>query len=228
MFYIPETDNFNKYPFRLKVLFYLNMFLQRLLSPNCFFKKNTKIFCIGLSKTGTTSLTRALEILGIRASHYYYPLRMIKEKNRKIFVDLSKVFGAFDAFVDTPVARIYKMLYETFPEAKFILTVRDEESWFESFERHCISRSFIPSKTEIQLHRDLYGPIEPDRKTNIARYKYHNREVMEFFNKKGGNLLVMNIIKGDGWEKLCPFLSKKDLGVPFPKMNVSHVKKTSW
>jgi hypothetical protein len=32
-------------------------------------------------------------------------------------------------------------------------------------------------------------------------------------------LLVMNIIEGDGWDKLCPFLGTKIPSLPFPHEN---------
>src|SRR5207237_3908 len=47
-----------------------------------------KVFGIGLSRTGTTSLTRALELLGYRAKHY---------------PTAESHFEEYDALTDTPV-----------------------------------------------------------------------------------------------------------------------------
>ncbi|WP_295888478.1 sulfotransferase, partial [uncultured Thiohalocapsa sp.] len=88
-----------------------------------------KIFCIGLSKTGTTSLTEALKILGYDAVHWYatkHAFRYTDDGGIDIDWDF---FERHDAFADTPIARIYPQLDERYPDAKFILTLRDEDAW---------------------------------------------------------------------------------------------------
>jgi hypothetical protein len=40
-----------------------------------------------------------------------------------------------------------------------------------------------------------------------------------YFAKRPGDLLVINIPAGDGWEKLCPFLGVPVPDLPFPFKN---------
>lgn len=94
-----------------------------------------KVFCIGYGKTGTTTVERCLRILGFnphvgwspRFCHYWHgnglnPSVIIKEMKR------DKSFSDFPMWY----CNLYKDLDRAFPNSKFILTVRDSESWFES------------------------------------------------------------------------------------------------
>lgn len=90
--------------------------------------KVNKVFGVGLSKTATTSLTFALEILGFCTKHYpslrYYPhwLRGIKKH----------VLEEDQAFSDITIIPFYKELDRKYPGSKFILTARDLDDWLES------------------------------------------------------------------------------------------------
>jgi hypothetical protein len=66
-----------------------------------------KVFGIGLSKTGTTSLSAALAILGYRSKHFP------KDED----------FARYDAFSDITVAMKFKTLDRFFPGSQFIYTV---------------------------------------------------------------------------------------------------------
>jgi hypothetical protein len=80
----------------------------------------SKIFGIGLSRTGTTSLHAALGILGYRSIHY-------PQLDR-----LYELVDDHDAASDTPVACSYRQLDARYPGSRFILTVRDFRAWLES------------------------------------------------------------------------------------------------
>ncbi len=47
---------------------------------------------------------------------------------------------------------------------------------------------------------------------------------MKFFRERTGDLLVMDITQGDGWDKLCPFLKKIIPDAHFPQKNVKKNK----
>ena len=79
----------------------------------------SKIFGIGLSKTGTTSLARALEILGYKTRDYLGVTRYSSGDLSSI--DLDEI-ETNDAFTDTPVPSFYRELDSRYPGSKFILT----------------------------------------------------------------------------------------------------------
>ncbi len=95
-----------------------------------------KIFNIGFNKSGTTSLTRAMNILGFRSTHNKFEgekMWLIIESNilnnRKIMHGLN-----FDFYSDFKGQKYYKALDEQHPKSKFILTVRDMDEWLASCE----------------------------------------------------------------------------------------------
>jgi hypothetical protein len=52
-----------------------------------------------------------------------------------------------------------------------------------------------------------------------------NKEIIDYFKFDNTKLLVMDIIKGDGWEKLCKFLDKPIPNRPFPHKNIGKYRK---
>ncbi|HYA65591.1 MAG TPA: sulfotransferase [Burkholderiaceae bacterium] len=94
-----------------------------------------KILGVGLSKTGTASLTAALRTLGFSALHY-------DRVRLNDILDGSNPrpdFHRYDdvaAVTDIPSAYFYRELLAAYPEAKAILTVRDVESWWRSVSYH--------------------------------------------------------------------------------------------
>ena len=81
------------------------------------------IFGIGLSRTGTTSLHHAFEILGIRSAPTSVAL---------LFDPDDEVLGLYEAFTDNPIPFLYQRLDARFPGSKFILTTRDLDDWLRS------------------------------------------------------------------------------------------------
>ena len=69
-------------------------------------EESMKLCCIGLSKTGTTSLMVALEMLGYASAHWHYTRNVFRYTAQGIEVRFDK-FTDHDAFGDTPIARIY-------------------------------------------------------------------------------------------------------------------------
>ena len=81
----------------------------------------SKIFGIGLSKTGTTSLARALEILGYKTRDY---LGVTSYSHGDLSsIDL-EVIDSNDAFTDTPVPSFYREL-DRYPERIGVATNGD-------------------------------------------------------------------------------------------------------
>jgi len=182
-----------------------------------------KIFCIGLSKTGTSSLNVALEMLGFKAKHFSF----MSYRYGKLVLDPKHV-EEYDAFTDTPAANCFKYLDKTYPNSKFIYTVRDLESWLKSCEKHYRLNPFDLSLAYrhfkwVHLQMSLYGCFNFDYAKFKRAYKNHDRRIREYF-KDDNRLLILNVCSGEGWEKLCPFLNKEIPKMPFPKSNVTAQK----
>ena len=176
--------------------------------------KSPKVFGIGFHKTATTSLAHALKMLGY---HVTGPNGAENSQIAKEAWPMSlKLASEFDAFQDNPWPILYQKLDEEFPGSKFVLTQRPTDEWLKSIVRH-----FRHATTP--MREWIYGVGHPAGNENIyvARFEKHNRDVLEYFKNRPQDLLVMNITKGDGWEKLCPFLGAPVPDNPFPQSNIA-------
>lgn len=178
-------------------------------------RQQTRVFCIGLSKTGTTSLTAALKMLGYHAKHF--PIRMIRYSDGRLSFDRS-IAARYDALSDLPIARFYRELDEAFPGSRFILTTRQIDDWLDSCRRHVWPGQLIKADTWFnRLHRDMYGAIDYDRQRFREAYIRHVDNVNTYFEGREDDLLEFNVASGDSWPMLCRFLDKPVPDEPFPK-----------
>ena len=171
-----------------------------------------RIFAIGLSGTGTRSLHRALVMLGVKAAQYpEYP----------------DEFDRYQAFLDIPVACRFKTLDVLYPGSKFILTVRDLESWLANRSRKPARSAHL--RYWIRENRHLtYGRQSYDRDAYIEAYRKHHAEIEAYFLSRPGDLLKMNIVGGDGWDLLCPFIDAElRKRVDFPNIGNPHSPKAT-
>jgi len=171
-----------------------------------------KIFCIGFHKTGTTSLAEALQALGYRVTGPNGVRNpAIAACVHEMAYDLVE---KYDAFQDNPWPILYKDLDRRYPGSKFILTLRETRSWMNSQLKHFGER-------ETAMRRWIYGVGCPQGNEDIyiRRFEQHNREVLEYFADRPDDLLVMDLARGDGWEKLSPFLGRPIPSIPFPHAN---------
>lgn len=85
-----------------------------------------KVFGIGFHKTGTKSLAKALCILGYRVTG---PNNFKDPDIGQTYLQVTRTISAqFDAFQDNPWPLVYREMDLHWPEARFVLTLRDGES----------------------------------------------------------------------------------------------------
>lgn len=186
----------------------------------------SKIFCIGDNKTGTTSLTSALSMLKYRIcpEKIMYSDDSVYFENfqeRKLD-ELFELVPQYDAFEDRPWNHtdFYRVLDERYPDAKFILTTRNVDEWWESYERwnkliDLKSKWFYKLISQISYGVDSFlDHPEIVKQTFLDR----NRAIRSYFH---GNprFLEINIIEKGKFDKLCRFLGKEALNKSFPHLN---------
>ena len=191
-----------------------------------------KIFGIGMSKTGTSTLSRCFKILNqtpiignrsdlkdiVRSDRPYYSINkkfdydylnpIINETSFTKVIDVAK---SYKCFHDSPWYMIFRRLDESFPGSKFILTIRKD--------------SITQAKSD-WYHNQRKGRVsgEPTKeflKKQIEVYENHNNAVIDYFSGRPNNLLVVCWENGDGWEKICNFLRLEIPTSPFPHENSS-------
>jgi hypothetical protein len=180
--------------------------------------KNEKVFGIGWAKTGTTTLGSCLEILGY--SHQGQDLDLVYDVERGYLERIFSVVDLFDVFEDWPWILLYKELDQRYPNSKFILTIRDTDKWWRSYQNHVATRG---ARSDIgRIRKIIYGFEDglQHRQAYVERYERHNADVLRYFEQRPKDLLVMNWENGDGWPQLCRFLGKPIPKQPLPHANV--------
>lgn len=181
-------------------------------------RKRAKVFIIGFHKTGTSSMGKAFQILGYRVCGNIKKGRDFERVNmptREYILSKAKeLIPRYDCFQDTPWFMFYRELYEMYPDAYFVLTVRSDEKWMKSVLGHFSGRE------NSTYHEWIYGYSDPqmNREVYLSTYQKHNREVREFFSDKP-NFLEISLNEKDKWEKICGFLGIRKPFVKFPHVN---------
>lgn len=207
-----------------------------------------KVFCLGLSRTGTTSLHEAFRGLGLRSVHFpihlftqsevlglppfrptvrlgpYAAWRRGKElKASRAHHDAKSILNGNDAFNDLPVPLYYRELDRLFPGSKFILTTRDGDSWLESMQWLFDDGAVLWKWGHVgdELHKRAYGTTVFDPEKLDAARERHHREVAEYFDRRDGDILTLRVDRGDlRYETLAGFLGMETpLAGPCPRVN---------
>lgn len=185
-----------------------------------------KLFVVGLSRTGTTSLTAALSRLGYRTAHWSNPLtgQMLDAEDGLLF----------DALTDAPVADAVETLADRHPDARVLLSHRPLDGWAASFLRmvrrdHGIegwdgfarfvaggAATYYGGAWAALQRRLMLVPGGP-----AAAQAAHTARVRARFRAEPARLLEFDLWAGDGWGKLCGFLGVPVPAGPFPRENAS-------
>jgi hypothetical protein len=195
-----------------------------------------KVIGAGFGRTGTTSLKAALEQLGFSKCHHMQEVaRSRKQVDAWLTrtdggtVDWNAVFEGFEACCDWPSVHYWEELSRHYPDAKIILSVRDEERWYDSVAQtiypasHLLPRwleTLIPpirriNKIAIAVAWEgtFHGRFE-DRDHALKIYRDHIEYVKAAVPPE--RLLVFEAKQG--WEPLCRFLN-----VPVPETEYPHL-----
>ncbi len=196
-----------------------------------------KVIGAGFGRTGTLSLKNALEQLGFGKSHHME--EVIKSRAQVDYwseiaqgqpVDWPKVFEGFQSTTDFPACSYYRELAAEYPDAKIVLSVRDEDSWYRSVEQTILPVSeSIPKWLVAVLPRarimnkaiqrivwqNTFDGRARDPEHAKAVFRDHNQTVIDSFPKE--RVLVFQA--KDGWEPLCAFLEVDVPAEPYPHLN---------
>ena len=138
-------------------------------------------------------------------------------KHNPTFEELRDLQGGADA----GVLVFYKYLDFKFPGSKFVLMIRELDSWLESVEYIFGKWPVTSREPDLAIMRRmlLAETVRFDRDKMLAARERHHADVRRYFADRPDDLLEMNIVAGEGWEKLCPFLGLPIPDAPFPHRN---------
>ena len=196
-----------------------------------------KIICVGLGKTGTTSISKALRHLGYTVFDWEEQVFDFQDQWVDVFqngaqLNVKRVYQHADAVVDAPGNFFWEEILEAYPDSKVILSEREEDSWLKTLVNQLqvfeavISRRFLAvlSPTSRKQIFILYshltailGSADPKSACVLRkRYRMHNHRVKSLVPPE--KLLVYNVKQG--WKPLCDFLGCEVPTVAFPHENV--------
>lgn len=188
-----------------------------------------KIFIIGFNKTGTRTLHHFFAKNKISALHWDNN-NLIRTMNRNMalkrpllhngiscvgvkYDDITVFSDMTDDICCKDAKDYYQLLDEQYPESKFILNIRDTQSWIQSRHNH---------HAVTKRHMSFYGltgdgDIKKLEKIWADMHKKHHESVIEYFSGRPKDLLVYDLIK-DNPNKIVSFL--KD----YIELDVKHWK----
>jgi hypothetical protein len=200
-----------------------------------------KVFCVGLCKTGTTSLGKALVDLGLKMGDQTAGESLVELWAERDFAPIIRHCYSADAFQDVPFSLpfTFQELHRHFPNAKFVLSLRDNpEQWYSSLTRFhsklfadgmrvptCgdLKRAFYHSPGYVyrthKLIHDTPDSSPYERESLLAFYRRHEEGVREYFRHLPGKLLEINVSKARDYRRLCMFLGRMPQSDDFPWMN---------
>lgn len=185
--------------------------------------KIDKFFVVSLPRTGTKSLCKMAEILGVSYKHVpstSFPRMLLENK--------------IQLFADTPIfaPSVFKSLISA-ETHKFIYIDRPVDEWVKSFESVRLSDSYMALRTEKitpncvnRMDRKTLEEIffNEDYTTELAirAHAMHKRQVMDSI--PSNRLLVYKF--SDGWEPITSFMHCTAPDIEIPHINKNTIYET--
>jgi len=207
-----------------------------------------QVIFAGIMRTGLKSMAQAMRQLGYheiydRVDLYKTYANWDKAIHNKATPEMWKsMFNGYKVVMGMPAFVFWEQIFEAFPNALVVLTVRDETDWFSSVQKakhqldhealaaplrsgtflQLLERFMMPSYHKICnvirftwasiLGLSFLGSADLNESVTRSLFRKHNLYVQNRVPKD--QLLVMDV--RDGWEPLCKFLKKARPGAPFP------------
>lgn len=198
-----------------------------------------KIIGAGFGRTGTLSLKKALELIGLGPCYHMdemirYPKHMDvwKAAGQGKPVNWDDIFANYQSTLDFPASLYYQELLTAYPDAKAILTVREPERWYQSMYETAYTmmelytpawvKKYIPpykrfaDLIDVLIWNGLFDGKFADKAHAIQIFNAHIEDVKR--NVPAEKLLIFDV--KEGWEPLCRFLEIPiPENTPFPHIN---------
>jgi len=201
-----------------------------------------------MPKCGTKTLAACLHELGYNVHDVFDQMQYNQEDWERIFdgdvttEDIRRMYNNVDAVTDMPACGLWQEISKAFPQAKVILTERENDDiWLESWKKQMsVGESWFDyiakktSPTYIRFYKFLekavlsYSGVVVETRFSLPYpkisgndmllkywYRRHNAHVKYAAAKD--KLLVFDL--KSGWGPLCEFLEKPVPSIPFPHKN---------
>lgn len=182
----------------------------------------SKLFIIGLPRTGTTSLCSFFLQLGFNTAHTAYTI---------------ETFESADVLADTPIFNDYQLLCKRFINSKVIFIERDMQTWLPSISQllERMSGNLFSDKggyndTIKRCYKETFRGLNQELINDFqfleTCYEAHRARALEYFKENDIDYLTINLMDKDAIIKLSDFLNI-DISIAMPHMNKKG-KVTAW
>ena len=201
-----------------------------------------KAFVIGLNKTGTTTMAKALVDIGFILASEKEAKSLFHSWVKRDFKPIIKFCKSAQAFQDSPFSLpdTFIALDQAFPGSKFILTVRDDEhQWYRSITRfHSklwgAGDGVPPTKTQLKAAVSFYkgrpwdvnqavfqAPEDDPYNESVFKkfYADYNHSVTNYFYGRPNDLLVLNVAEDGAYKQFVDFMGVQSSADAFPWEN---------
>ena len=189
-----------------------------------------KIFVLGFNKTGTTTLSDALSILGFKVYHTGGGGELLElvYQNMKSKKKLLSDYDEYEVFLDYPIYDpiVFPHLMDEYPWAKYISLTRPLDDYVESLLRDKIRRlddGIVDSWNWLGVGDkevfENYPQYQKEWLKSKTEFKHQSNLLWLEKRVNPKHILHMDITQGDGWDKLCKFLNREIPNVKFPYLN---------
>jgi len=184
-----------------------------------------RVFNISHHKCGTTSMFKALEMLGFQSYHWERPLEILNAFLESRIESEELLRGDNTAYSDLPFTLMYRDLVNLYPDSKFIFVRRERKAWVESLRKHFVMNWPVP----LPVHTLVYGysitSANFDASVCLRAYDRICADILEFFEGKPNFLLLE--FENLSWQPLCKFLGRQVPAEPFPWYNKANSESSS-
>eukprot|EP00483_Globobulimina_turgida_P006295 UN06305 len=183
-------------------------------------KNQLKLFLIGSRRTGTVTITSFLENVGYGKKYHGWTLWYYRNRDLKFWEDVKQQNGEdvewdelfeennYEITSDQPSILFWKSLVKYYPQMKVVLTMRNDNKWFESYENSIakiylnptisfvitISKYLVPGAVKYfklfdhgffqTFKYENDGSRVFDKEYAINQYNSRNEEIIRYFQDK--------------------------------------------
>ena len=209
----------------------------------------------GFGRTGTLSLKKALETLGV-GKCYHMAEVAANPQHVKLWRAAwrgdnpwERLFDGYSAAVDWPAAAFWQRLMWVYPDAKVVLTVRDPESWYRSAQRTIFESMKQGLRSEGATLRErlrlglgefrrrprrrmaqeiiVDGTFGGDLDDKANALAVYAANVARVHDEVPADRLVV-FDSNDGWPPLCQALDLPVPDVSYPRINTTEEFVERW
>lgn len=189
---------------------------------------NLKIFVLGDSRTGTSTLAAFLKALNFNSIHYYREdsnqISPDNENRETNWINLRDFINTnnYQAFSDYPTRLYYQELAKEYPNAKFILTVRKNiDIWKKSMIKYF---SKFDIKLNIEHLEKIHNSINNDIKFYFSKNPENFIEICIDDDSSVNSKIIKDFLSIDshiemGWEN-----KSEDVDIEVPRYEKLYIR----